>query len=264
MKEVLTTCQAIYVLICDKGLFFDFITSMEGGRVFRVTKKDLWDLAKRVLKFYKTKMNVTSDTYCVDIEALAGFLGYRVQNVSLGEDADIMGFTAFDPTVLDLSDQCGYPVSVAVDPNTIVLNDSIIDTCVGRYRFTLAHEVAHLILDMVYHVNYKVKYRSNPKVIKICRNNTYDYGEYIADRLASYLLILDNVLRIKFKEFFKHSRVDIISPFDNTGDYSRFCKIADYFGVSREALGIRLQQTEMLGKYYSYQHQYKLDVYPVA
>ena len=127
---------------------------------------------------------------------------------------------------MDLSDQCGYSVSVAVDENTIVLNDSIKDTCIGRYRFTFAHEVAHLILDMVYHLNYKVKYRSNPRVIK--------------------------------------SRIDIISPFDNTGDYSRFCKIAAFFGVSREALCIRLQQAGMLGKYYSYQHQCKLDVFPVA
>ena len=209
-------------------------------------------------------MNVTLDTYSVDIEALACFLGYHVQNVSLGENADIMGFTSFDPAVLDLSDQCGYPVSVAVDENTIVLYDSIKDTCIGRYRFTLAHEVAHLILDMVYHLSYKGKYRSNPKVIKSGRNNTYDYEEYIADRLASYLLIPEKVLRILFKEYFKRSRVDIISPFDNTGDYSKFCKIADYFGVSHEALGIRLQQTGMLGKYYSYQHQSKLDIFPVA
>ena len=131
--------------------------------MFRVANKDLWNLANRVLKFYRTRMNIISETYCVDVEALAGFLGYHVQNVSLGEDAEIMGFTAFDPAVLDLNDQCGYLVTIAVDANTIVLNESIKDSCFGRYRFTSAHEVAHLILDMVYHLNYKVRYRSNPK-----------------------------------------------------------------------------------------------------
>ena len=95
-------------------------------------------------------------------------------------------------------------------------------------------------------------------------NNSFDYEEYIANRLASYLLIPEKALRIMFRKYFDCSRVDIISPFDNTVDYSRFCQLADYFGVSHEALSIRLQQTGMLGKYYSYQHQYKLDIFPVA
>lgn len=232
--------------------------------MLRVAKKDLLNLANRILKFYRTRMNITFETYYVDVEVLAGLLGYRIQNVNLGEDADIMGFTAFDPAVLDLSDQNGYLVTIAVDANTIVLNESIKDSCFGRYRFTSAHEVAHLILDMVYHLNYKVRYRSNPRVIKNMNNSVFDYEEYIANRLASYLLIPDKALRIKFKEYFDRSRVDIISPFDNTGNYSKFCKLADYFGVSHEALGIRLQQTGMLGKYYNYQHRRKLDVFPVA
>lgn len=232
--------------------------------MLRVAKKDLLNLANRVLKFYRTRMNITSDTYYVDVEVLAGLLGYRIQNVNLGEDADVMGFTAFDPAVIDLSDQNGYLVTIAVDANTIVLNESIKDFCFGRYRFTSAHEVAHLILDMVYHLNYKVRYRSNPRVIKNMNNSAFDYEEYIANRLASYLLIPDNVLRIKFREYFDRRRVEIISPFDNIGQYSKFCKLADYFGVSHEALSIRLQQTGMLGKYYSYQHQHKLDIFSVA
>lgn len=127
-----------------------------------------------------------------------------------GEEAEIMGFTAFDPAVLDLSDQCGYPVTVAVDANTIVLNESIKDSCFGRYRFTSAHEVAHLILDMVYHLNYKVRYRSNPRVIRNMNNNSFDYEEYIANRLASYLLVPEKALRIMFRKYFDCSRVDII------------------------------------------------------
>ena len=63
--------------------------------MLRVTNKDLFNLANRVLKFYRTRMNITSDTYYVDVEALAVLLGFRIQNVSLGEDAEIMGFTAY-------------------------------------------------------------------------------------------------------------------------------------------------------------------------
>ena len=264
MKKVLTTCQEKCVLICGKDYIICYYIVF--WRTINATdcKERYSKSGKQALNFYRTRMSITSDTYYVDVEALAGLLGFYIQNVSLGEDAEIMGFTSFDPTVLDLGDQCGYLVTVAVDANTIVLNESIKDSCFGRYRFTLAHEVAHLILDMVYHLNYKVRYRSNPRVIKNMNNNTFDYEEYIANRLASYLLIPDHALRIEFREYFDRSRVHIISPFDNTGDYSKFCKLADYFGVSHEALSIRLQQTGMLRKYYSYQHQHKLDIFPVA
>ena len=74
----------------------------------------------------------------------------------------------------------------------------------------------------------------------------------------------DNALRIKFKEFFDRSRVDIISPFGNREHYYEFCKMAEFYGVSREALGIRLEQIGMLGKYKRYQYPSVLDIIPDA
>ena len=133
--------------------------------------------------------------------------------------------------------------------NPVQLRFSERDTHFGRYRFTLAHEVAHLVLDMVYHLGYRVRYRSSPKMI----NNTikytpFDYEEYIADRLASCILLPYKELRKAFIDSFGKSRIDCISPLDNDGKYNKFCKIAERFGVSREALAIRLQQIGVLGK----------------
>ena len=44
------------------------------GRMFwmqRITRQELRNLSNRVLTFYKMRMNISSDIYCVDIEALA-------------------------------------------------------------------------------------------------------------------------------------------------------------------------------------------------
>ena len=233
--------------------------------MFCVSRCELRNLADRVLRYYKTNKGIHSNNYTMDIEALAEMLGYHVQNIDLGEDADIMGFTAFYPAHLDLEDQNGLAVSIVVDEKTIILNGSIKETCVGRYYFTLAHEVAHLILDMVYHLGYRVRYRSKPKVISNgSKYHSVDYEEHIADVLASYLLMPEVPLRLMFKESFKCSRVDIITSYEHSELYSKFCRIAEHFSVSREALSIRLQQTGMLGKYYSYQHQSKIDIFPVA
>ena len=118
---------------------------------------------------------------------------------------------------------------------------------------------------MVYHLGYRVKYRSKPKLIK---NELYytpfDYEEYLADRLASLLLLPDSAIRKEFKRSFGKSRIDIISPFGNREHYSEFCKMAEFFGVSREALGIRLEQIGMLGKYKRYQYPSVLDIIPDA
>lgn len=229
----------------------------------RITRQELRNLSNRVLTFYKTRMNISLDIYCVDIEALAKMLGYEIYNVTLGDDAELMGFTAFEPAVLNLEHQNGYTVPISVSANTIVLNDSIKDTCVGRYRFTAAHEVAHLILDMVYHLGYRLRYRSSPKMINNMINYTpFDYEEYIADRLASCILLPEKELRKAFYESFGKNRVEYISPLDCDGGYAKFCRIAERFGVSREALAIRLQQIGMLGKYYNYQQQSALDIFP--
>lgn len=228
-----------------------------------ITNRELKNLSNRVLSFYKTKMGIDNDTYCVDIEALAELLGFKIHNVDLGSEAELMGFAAFEPTLMNLEDQNGAIIPVSVGKNTIILNNSIKDTCIGRYNFTAAHEVAHLILDMVYHLGYRVKYRSRPRIIRNeTKSSCFDYEEYIADRLASYILLPDKALRLMFKDSFGKSRIDIISPFDNREHYHSFCKIADFFGVSREALGIRLQQAGLLGTYYSYQHLSKMDIFP--
>lgn len=229
----------------------------------KITRQELRDLSDRVLTFYKTRMNIGSDIYCVDIEALAKMLGFEIYNIPLGDEAELMGFTTFESAMMYLEHQNGYAVPVSVSANTIVLNSSIKDTCFGRYRFTLAHEVAHLVLDMVYHLGYRVRYRSSPKMINnTIKNTPFDYEEYIADRLASCILLPYKELRKSFIESFGRGRVDFISPLDNDGKYNKFCKIAERFGVSREALAIRLQQIGMLGKYYNYQQQRTLDVFP--
>ena len=231
----------------------------------RICRNELRNLANRVLTFYKTQKRIRNDIFTVDIEALAEMLGYRVQNVFLGDDAELMGFTAFEPSLMILEDQNGYAIPVSADTNTIIMNQSIKETCPGRYNFTLAHEVAHLILDMVYHLGYRVKYRSKPKLIK---NELYytpfDYEEYLADRLASLLLLPDSAIRKEFKRSFGKIRIDIISPFGNREHYYEFCKMAEFFGVSREALGIRLEQIGMLGKYKRYQYPSALDIIPDA
>ena len=41
----------------------------------RITRQELRNLSNRVLAFYKTRMDISSDIYCVNIEELAEYSG---------------------------------------------------------------------------------------------------------------------------------------------------------------------------------------------
>lgn len=66
----------------------------------RITRQELRNLSNRVLTFYKTRMDISSEIYCVNLEALAKMLGFEIYNVPLGDEAELMGFTAFEPSMM--------------------------------------------------------------------------------------------------------------------------------------------------------------------
>ncbi len=72
----------------------------------------------------------------------------------------------------------------------------------------------------------------------------------------------DKSIRTVFKRAFGRSRVEIISPEMNREHYNKFIRIAKIFGVSREALKIRLQQMGILGDFREYQFENPMDIFP--
>ena len=59
----------------------------------RITRQELRNLSNRVLAFYKTRMDISSDIYCVNIEELAKMLGFEIYNVPLGDEAELIVYS---------------------------------------------------------------------------------------------------------------------------------------------------------------------------
>ena len=95
-------------------------------------------------------------------------------------------------------------------------------------------------------------------------NNRFspDYDEYMANQLAAAILMPNEFLEKVFLNVFKTRRVERIHSLLDKIAFRKLCAIAALFGVSKEALAIRLQKKGMLGEYIFAGYESLLDVFP--
>lgn len=226
-------------------------------------KHDVRSIADRIVEAYKESAHITEDVFTIDIEALAEFLGFEVIKIRFGVDSDVLGFTAFKYQRAIAIDEQGNKVPLYLSKKTIVVNESLKESCIGRYNFTIAHEAGHQLINDAYGLNYQQKYRMAPHYYRKNSNSSrYDADEVLANQLASFLLMPAKPIRKVFHKAFGRSRIEIINPEINREHFRQFCKIAVLFGVSKEALKIRLQQMGMLGDFRDSRFDTSMDIFP--
>lgn len=225
-------------------------------------KHDVRTIADRVVGTYMERTHISADIFSVNIELLAELLGFEVIRIKLGEDSDVLGFTAFRYQRTIVTDEQGNEIPLYLSTKSIVVNESLKESCIGRYNFTIAHEVAHQVINKAYGLNYSQKFRMSPHYYYRKRNIDYDADEVLANQLASFILMPSKPIRVAFRKAFNRSRIEIISPDMNRDHYRHFVSMAKLFGVSKEALRIRLQQMGMLGEYRDNYYNTKMDIFP--
>lgn len=224
-------------------------------------RHDIRNIAEKVVEAYKEQTHLTADIFTMNIESLVDLLGFELIKIRFGEDSDVLGFTAFRYQRTTVVDENGNEQPLYLSKQSIVVNESLKESCIGRYNFTIAHEAGHQLINDAYGLNYQQKYRMAPHYYR--RGSvTYDADEVMANQLASYLLMPDKPIRTVFRRAFGRSRVEVITPEINREHYNKFNRIAKIFGVSREALKIRLQQMGMLGDFREYRFENSMDIFP--
>ena len=219
-------------------------------------------LAQSVIKRYKEYTQTDWELFSVDPIKLAEMCGCEIIFVDFGDESEVLGFTAFNDMEVTVMDVCQSEISLKLSDKSIVINESLKNGCVGRYNFTIVHEVAHHIINKVCDANYSIKYRSLPHMEKVNNRFSPDYDEYMANQLAAAILMPNEFLEKVFLNVFKTRRVERIHSLLDKIAFSKFCAIAALFGVSKEALAIRLQKKGMLGEYIFAGYESLLDVFP--
>ena len=208
------------------------------------------EIAAELFRSYKEKLDANWDVLCVEPLILAEMLGYEVTLLEFGEDSEILGLTVFRDMDVNLTDKFGKSHRLHLNKKSIVINKSLKESSFGRYKFTIAHELAHHIIDEMCNTCYSVKYRKQPHfVMNKPQPLPADYDEYAANKLAAAILMPKEVLEMVYKFCFNNKYIERINTVYDRENYHLFVSIAKLLGVSREALSIRLKDLGMLGEY---------------
>lgn len=227
-----------------------------------LTNDEINNMANKVIQRYRVYIGVEWELFKVEPIKLAEMLGLDVKFVDFGDDSGILGFTGFNEMCITLADANQSDITLELSNRTLVINEALKRGCEGRLNFTIAHEIAHHIIDIVCGANYSVKFRQLPHFEKPGNRISLDYDEYMANQLAAALLMPDGFVDIVFNKLFEVDRIERIHSILDKILFKKFCAMAALFGVSKPALAIRLQKKGLLGEYIFAGYESLLDIYP--
>ena len=214
-----------------------------------ISNRELDELGDGLVRHYLAHSGMQATARCIDIEGLANFLGLTVTYETFAEkDFDKIGFLS-DGKTPRLVRRNGRIVSFLFPLGTIVLDVSLhADKESGRCRFTIAHEIAHFMIDQ--HrpaAQYHRTFDAEKKYSVAEMNELFNIVENQADRLAAAILMPRFMVDRALDDFYKGKRIpvygqNIIAPKEDKA----ISRMAAQIGVSYSAMLIRLRQFGLL------------------
>ena len=216
-----------------------------------LSREQLEQIADGVIHQYKAALVPEKHLcYNVDPTELASLLGYTVDYQYLTKDGSVLGKTASGKMWITVYDSDKTEILYELDDRTILIEKRLLFSPrnVGRKNFTIAHELAHQIINRSFPEHYGVDCRvfcDYRRCVKP-RKKVVDWHEWQADALAAALLLpLDAITDAMFI-FGLGEKLKVLSRKYSQNNYERFCNMAEYLQVSRTALAYRMEQFGLL------------------
>lgn len=223
--------------------------------MFYLSRNDIEQIAERTISQYKTSF-VPEHHLCynVDPSELATLLGFRIAYVNITRDGSILGQTSCGCVWTPIVGPNGEDYLFYLDGKTILVEERLLrDTkSIGRKNFTIAHELAHQIINREYHNMYCAQYRifcDYRRSAKPHREIT-DWYEWQADALAAAILLPRDALQDAMFLFGLGVKMKVLSKKYSENKYNCFCNMAEFFQVSKTALAYRMEQLGLLERNY--------------
>ena len=185
-----------------------------------------------------------------DATELAEMLGFNIEYVHITKDGSILGQTSSGRVWTTIYDDNMNQLFFELDGTTILVDKRLLESprIAGRKNFTIAHEIAHQIINREYPEVYGTQnrifcdYRRSVKPKRVEK----DWHEWQADALAAAMLLPLDALQDSMFMFGLGDKMKILSKKYSDTKYEFFCKMADYLQVSRTALSYRMEQLDLL------------------
>ena len=176
--------------------------------------------------------------------------GLNIDYYHLSDDRSILGLTAQNAVGVEVKDDQDNTLIYYLDGKTILIEKALQEDVKqqGRHNFTVMHEVSHQILGWLFPT---LPQRTTCRIhygmaAKRQHRSITDWDEWQADTLASALLMPVNLVKTALNYVGLNDGIDTLNRIKNPAVYSCFCKMADFLGVSKQELSIRLKQLGLL------------------
>ena len=216
-----------------------------------LSREQLEQIADGVIHQYKAALVPEKHLcYNVDPTELASLLGCTVDYQYLTKDGSVLGKTASGKMWITVYDSDKTEILYELDDRTILIEKRLLFSPrnVGRKNFTIAHELAHQIINRSFPEQYGVEcrvfcdYRRSVKP----RKKVVDWHEWQADALAASLLLPKDAVTDAMFMFGLGEKLKVLSRKYSQYKYECFCNMADYLQVSRTALAYRMERLGLL------------------
>lgn len=216
-----------------------------------LSRQHIEQIADGIIRQYK-EAAVPEKRLCyrVDATELATLLGYTVDDQYLTLDGSVLGKTASGKIWITVYDPDKSEILYELDDRTLLIEKRLLlsPRNTGRRNFTIAHELAHQIINRRFPepngVDCRIfcDYRRSPD----SRKKVTDWQEWQADALAAALLLPLDAIRDAMFLFGLGEKMKVLSRKYSQYKYERFCEMADYLQVSKTALAYRMEQFGLL------------------
>lgn len=210
--------------------------------------KDINSIGTKIIKSYENLIGREIDRVDI-VDLLDKLYQVNVDYYSLSRNQNILGLASPREMAVEIYND-GQPLLVQIGLHLVLVDKSLLDqNMLGRRNFTIAHEGAHQILFRMEtnktDLSLRTSYKGESEHRLISKN---DWEEWQANTLASCLLLPEKQVRRVFWMMFSETYINSIHPIYKR-NYIPFVAMAAYFGVSKEALAIRLRQLKLIGVY---------------
>lgn len=195
-------------------------------------KEALEAIARKVISQYDSRLLHTPAPIPVE-SIIEQVYGLTMEFQFIRSNGRVLGETVFETAMVPIYERGnggGYKL-IPVKAGTVIIDASLIhNRGDGRFRFTCAHELAHWVL----HKEFYMQRGETAAMTSAVRSSETDAAiERQADRLGCYLLMPKGAVKMAFYN-------------TNGSAGNKATALAELFGVSRQAMQIRLEEMRLL------------------
>lgn len=216
-----------------------------------LSRRGLEQIAQPIVEQYKQHYVPRHHLcYNVDPTQLAELLGYKVKYSYLTQDCSILGQTATTPLWTTVIDTTLGETYYLLDGKTVLIEKRLQcnPLATGCKNFTIAHELAHLILNQRYPSMYGPHCRHSCFNRKEDKKSVRNWYEWQADTLAVALLLPPDAIEESMFMFGLGNKMKVLSRKYSQFRYEQFCEMARFLGASKTTLAYRMEQLGLLDR----------------